>query len=311
MPDESASETLSNIVRTLLINGYSIESFDQPSAGVWIINVRKLDILGAQSRAVLLFAPDLSEALWHRASSEAKRYGGVCIAVSTGSQILSAGERRYVISEFFAILGGEARVDRILRADLKSTMIELGHNRLPAGFVGTADDLLEDYSKECFQFLLECPVRRYGQERKFEKRPDGLALGRRGINFFYDSKAYGERFHPTADDIRRFASYVDDFNNAYAAYVGRISTFLVISGSFSTDRDAILEKSNDMFAMCHTPLSFITAGDLAEMVQLSCSGGRARGAVDWKRVSFLVSLRSVAYDPNCRRSTETELSRNS
>jgi len=217
-------------------------------------------------------------------SAEAQRYGGLAISVNTGTDVLSAGERLYMLSEFFALLGGEAKVDRILRADLKSTMIELGHNRLPAGFIGTADDLLEDYSKECFQFLFECPVRRYGQERKFEKRPDGLALGRRGMNFFYDSKAYGDRFHPTADDIRRFASYVDDFNNAYAAYVGRISTFIVISGSFSTDRNAILEKSNDLFAMCHTPLSFIAAGDLAEMVQLSCSAGRARGALDWKRV---------------------------
>ena len=284
MPSESASEVLSNVVRTLLINGYSIDSFDQPCAGVWIINVRKLDVLGAQSRAVLLFSPDVSEALRQRVSAEAQRYGGLAISVNTGTEVLSAGERLYMLSEFFALLGGEAKVDRILRADLKSTMIELGHNRLPAGFIGTADDLLEDYSKECFQFLLECPVRRYGQERKFEKRPDGLALGRRGMNFFYDSKAYGDRFHPTADDIRRFASYVDDFNNAYAAYVGRISTFIVISGSFSTDRNAILEKSNDLFAMCHTPLSFIAADDLAEMVQLSCSAGRARGAIDWKRV---------------------------
>jgi hypothetical protein len=28
--------------------------------------------------------------------------------VSTGSEILSAGERRYILSEFFTILGGEA-----------------------------------------------------------------------------------------------------------------------------------------------------------------------------------------------------------
>jgi hypothetical protein len=251
---------------------------------VWIVHIRKRDGLGAEAKAVLLLAPDASAALAQRVQGEANRYGGVCIYITTDPQKPLGFDCSYTLGEFFAVLGGEVSVDRILRADLREVLVELGHNRLPQGFVGSPDDLLEDYSKECLQFLLECPVRRYGQERKFEKRPDGLALGRRDLNLFFDSKAYGDRFHPSADDIRRFATYVDDFNNAYAAFVGCISTFVVISGSFSENREAVLEKSNDLLALCHTPLSCISSATLAEMVQLSRSAGQARGTVDWKRV---------------------------
>ena len=49
---------------------------------------------------------------------------------------------------------------------------------------GKPDDMLELYSEECLEYMLECPVRRYGQERRFERLPDGLALGRNKLNIF-------------------------------------------------------------------------------------------------------------------------------
>jgi hypothetical protein len=163
-------------------------------------------------------------------------------------------------------------------------MFELGHNRLPPSFVGKADDLLEAYCEECLEFLLECPVRRYGQERRFEPLPDGLALGRNRFNLYFDAKAYGQEFHPSADDIRRFASYVRDFNVRYSSYVGPISLFLVISGSFSSDKDAIGEKINEFQAECGTPMAFIRASELANLVSESAKSLLSRAAINWRRV---------------------------
>jgi len=284
-PGPAAAQSLPNIVRTLLINGYAIDSFDSPSPDVWIIHVRKIDILGAQSRAILVFAEDMSAALSHRVKSEAERYGGVAIAItSQGVKESDSSLRRYSLPEFFDILGGEIAVDRIFRPDLEAVMTELGHNRMPDGFIGTADDLLEDYTKDCLQFLLECPVRRYGQERRFEKLPDGLSLGRDSFNLFFDAKAYHEVFHPSADDIRRFASYIEQFNQVYRQYVGPISIFVVVSGTFSTDEKAIAQKSNDLFALCQTQLGFLESAELARMVNLVRPVAQTRGAVNWRNV---------------------------
>jgi hypothetical protein len=200
------------------------------------------------------------------------------------SIVTSDSMREMTLSEFYNILGGEVRTDRVLVPNLPYVMSELGHNRLPRSFSGKPDDLLEIYCEECLEFLLECPVRRYGQERRFEPLPDGLALGRNRFNLYFDAKAYGSEFHPTADDIRRFASYVKDFNARYSSYVGPISLFLVISGSFSSDKHAIDDKISEFQAECGTPMAFIPASDLADLVSKCAKSIQSRAAINWRRV---------------------------
>lgn len=168
-----------------------------------MIRVRKTDTLGAQARSILLFADNVSDALHQRLSGDAKRYDSTPLVIATGARIkLSTPTRVIHLREFYQLLGGEVRTDRIFNPKLRSIMDDLGHNQLPPGFLGTADDLLESYSQEALQFLLECPVRRYGQERRFEKLPDGLALAKNKFNVGFDAKAYERRFHPSANDIR-------------------------------------------------------------------------------------------------------------
>ena len=278
--------TLRNIVRTLLLNGYIIDSFARPTAGASLIVVRKRDALGAEARSVILFTHTMSSGLRSRLTGEAQQHSAAAILVSIGgTPAHTVGAVREIpLSEFYNILGGEVRTDRILVPNLADIMSDLGHNRLPPSFSGKPDDLLEIYSEECLEFLLECPVRRYGQERRFEPLPDGLALGRNRFNLYFDAKAYASEFHPTADDIRRFASYVKDFNLRYSSYVGPISLFLVISGSFSSDRSAIDDKINDFQAECATPMAFIRAFDLARLVSECSNRSQSRGAINWRRV---------------------------
>ena len=278
--------TLRNIVRTLLLNGYAIDSFARPAAGASLMRVRKRDALGAEARMVILFTEKLSSGLRSRLNGEAQQHNATAILVSTrpGPGGISGAAREINLTEFYNILGGEVRTDRILATNLESVMFELGHNRLPPSFAGKADDLLEAYCEECLEFLLECPVRRYGQERRFEPLPDGLALGRNKFNLYFDAKAYGLEFHPSADDIRRFASYVRDFNLRYSSYVGPISLFLVISGSFSGDKNAIGEKINEFQAECATPMAFIRASELANLVSQSAKSLPSRAAINWRRV---------------------------
>jgi hypothetical protein len=250
--------------------------------------------LGAEARTALLFSETVSLGLRRRLTGEAQQHGAAALLVFTrGAPSTTATSiREMPLSEFYNILGGEVRTDRILVPNLSNIMEELGHNRLPPSFSGKPDDLLEIYCEECLEFLLECPVRRYGQERRFEPLPDGLALGRNRFNLYFDAKAYGSEFHPTADDIRRFASYVKDFNLRYSSYVGPISLFLVISGSFSTDKNAITDKVSEFQAECATPMSFISASELAHLVSECAASTQSRGAINWRRV-----FASQMFDP--------------
>ncbi|MBA2272211.1 MAG: hypothetical protein H0W20_16700 [Chthoniobacterales bacterium] len=232
-----------------------------------------------------MFSEKLPTALGDRFVGEAKRNKSAAILVSDAADATPFPSISGLkVAEFYDLLGGEVRTDRVLDRRLKEIMNDLGHNCLPNGFTGAPDTLLEEYSKECLQFLLECPVRRYGQERRFERLPDGLALGRNKFNIYFDAKAYEREFHPSADDIRRFASYVDDFNRRYSNYVGRISLFLVISGSFSKDGNAVREKINDMYAECSTPMAFIKSSDLAEAVTVFRKAPVQRSGINWRKV---------------------------
>ena len=276
---------LRNIVRTILLNGYIIESFARPATDAYLILVRKRDILGGEARIVLLFADIVSSGLLSRLVGDARQHNAAAVHVSQRIQNgIGNGIQQIALPEFYNLLGGEIRTDRIFAKNLRHVMDELGHNRLPTSFSGKPDDLLEAYTEECLEFLLECPVRRYGQERRFEPLPDGLALGRNKFNLYFDSKAYAREFHPSKDDIRRFASYVQDFNTRYSSYVGPISLFLVVSGSFSTDKSAITEKINDFYAECATPMAFVCAKDLADAVSKCASSDSRRAAINWRRV---------------------------
>lgn len=280
-----SSSLYSRVIRTLLVSGYHITTFERATSNSFCVSVARHDRLGAQVRITLLFLGEGSKALLQRAEKDARRISATLIVVmlSTGLE-LPAELVRYSLADFFDVLGGEVATGRIFDQKLGAIMDELGHNRLPANVAGKPDDLLELYSEECLEFLLECPVRRYGQERRFERLPDGIALGRNKFNLFFDAKAYGGGFRPQADDIRRFASYVNDFNNRYRNYVGAISIFLVISGSFSDDAVAVKDKANDLLAECSTPMVMIKAQDLAAAVALVRKASCRRAAINWRRI---------------------------
>lgn len=275
----------SRVIRTLLVSGYHIHGFERPTPESFCALVTKHDRLGATVGVHLLFLSESSKALLQRAEKDARIARSTLVVVTLSPNLdLPKEIVRYSLADFFEALGGEVRTGRIFDSNLVSVMDELGHNRSLANVPGKPDDLLELYSEECLEYLLECPVRRYGQERRFEPLPDGIALGRNKFNLFFDAKAYSHGFHPTADDIRRFASYVVDFNNRYKNHVGSISVFLVISGSFSDDVSALKEKASDFLAECSTPLVMMKARDLAAAIKLVRSANCRRTAINWRRI---------------------------
>lgn len=298
----------SRVIRTLLLSGYHIHAFERPTPKSFCASVTKHDRLGAIVRVNLLFLSESSKALLQRAEKDARIARSTLVVVTLSPNLdLPKEIVRYSLADFFEVLGGEVRTGRIFDTNLVSIMDELGHNKSPADVPGKPDDLLELYSEECLEYLLECPVRRYGQERRFEPLPDGIALGRNKFNLFFDAKAYSNGFHPTADDIRRFASYVVDFNNRYRNHVGAISVFLVISGSFSEDVNALKEKASEFLVESSTPLVMIKACDLASAIKLVRSANCRRTAINWRRILIPEVVDIARLEGEFRRVTKDDI----
>lgn len=186
-------------------------------------------------------------------------------------------------AEFFGKLSTVIDPGIYLNPDLQVILSTLGHNQLPNGMIGSPADLLEVYSKECLQFLLGGKGRRYGKERSFESLPDGAILGR-DVVILFDAKAYKDGFNPSADDLKRFQSYIKDFNKKYEQFTGRVFAFIVVSGHFEVGADALLERCRELYEMCQTSLSFISCDELSQLTIVSRENHGLINSLNWKRI---------------------------
>ena len=202
--------------------------------------------------------------------------------------------RSYTNKKFFDYFGSIINSGLILIPNLSDILDDLGHNILPKGLIGEPDDILEFYVCELLQFLFMSPTRRYGKDRLFQKLPDGVVLGKQFM-ILIDSKAYSSGFEFSADDIERFAFYVDDFNYRYSDYFGRVFTFLVVSGKFNDSLNSISKRSDELYKKCGCKLSCITSEKLGTIVTLLRSTPNNRSSIDWRNIlsKLVVEIKDV------------------
>lgn len=277
-------------VRTLLSGGFQLQTVEQ-KPGYAVLHASRTDEFGATH-------------LYSFALSENGRFGtaqtsAVQIAADVrDSRLVLIGDSSEASTiptvewnRFLNLFGGPVFSASPFEPDFGANLVTLGGNRLPPDLSGSADDLFEAFVRVALEFILGGRVIRYGQERLFEIRPDGVALPRQGFSLLYDAKAYADGYPVTADSIRQFKSYVEDFRRRYDAYLPRLNAFVAISSEFAQGDSALEERNRELFAECGVPLVFLRATDLAEIVVLLANRPAARGAVNWSRVFADVIVR--------------------
>jgi len=293
--ERMAESQIASVLRTLLVNGYVVTKADRISERVAVISVQKRDRLGGVAASSILFADAPTENIMEMLGKTAEENGAQTLVVTT-AKLDQKQVPTIAPQKFYDLLGGEIRSERLMREDLPDLLDAFGHNKLYHGFKESPDDLLEDYVKEGLQFLLESRAYRYGQDRLFESLPDGLVLGRQKLNLYFDAKAYEKGFHPSADDIKRFSSYVNEFNDRYERFVGRLHSFLVVSGSFPADAKALEEKATEFYSLCSTKLCLITGKDLGHIINDVRTQCKNRSAIKWTKIfsQLLIKPGSIA-----------------
>ena len=276
MPDDEIPE----FVRTLTAAGFELSTVER-KPNFLLFHILRTDEFGIPIRYLIAYAgkqrisPGDAEVLRKLATHEA-----ASVVIVSDSQEKSSDQVVLSTDELFGKLGGTVSSLLPLEPDYADRLVTLGFNKLPPGFKGRADDLFEIYAHAGLQFLLPGRVIRYGQERRFEAVPDGLAFGNRIPFLLYDCKAAEERYEFTATTIRQFADYINDFHRRYENYLGRLHSFLAISSAFQ-DVTNLRDRSDELYAKCKVPLVCLTAKDLARMVALFAQHIAIRSVVDW------------------------------
>lgn len=271
---------LSLAVRTLLSSGFLLDRVER-EPGYALIIVRRLDEFRVAHRyCFAVFEDDFSSSQVATVKIEAKHYDAEPVLVGEGIAEVPSLEW----DRFMSLFGGPILSLKPFEPQFREHLCELGRNRLPEGLEGKPDDLFEIYVREALEFVLGERVVRYGQERRFEARPDGLVLPSQNFYALYDVKAYGKGYEVTQDSLRQFGSYVRDFSDRYNTYLQRLNSFLVISGGFVQRDKALDQRSREFIADHNVPLSFLTADTLGEMIEVLAETPVVRRAIKWSRV---------------------------
>lgn len=277
------SSEITDIVATLVTNGFHIEQTERFPKNNLIFNSKKFDKLGAEIKYSILFTESKSETgVVDSLITIANAYEGKPLVIS--NDFVCSKCITYTFDQFYDFFGGIVNTGLILIPNLPSIMEDLGLNKLPDLLEGEAFDLHEVYVKECLQFILQSPVRRYGKDRLFESLPDGVVVCKNRTMILFDSKAYKGGFDFSSDDIKRFTSYVQDFNKRYSTILGNVFTFTVITGRFNESIKSIQSRSKELYKRCNCNLSCITSRELGNFVHILQKDPSLRRAILWENV---------------------------
>ena len=263
--------------------GFDIDQVER-KPNLLALHMRRSDEFGNRIRYLLAYAGDAvvssadAEGLRKVAHSE-----GASLVIASNNTNLSSNLTVLTKPQLLGKVGGVVSSVMVLEPEYGDCLKKLASNSVPDGLQGTADDLFESYVHAGLQFLLRGRVIRYGQERRFEAVPDGLAMSTNAPIMLYDCKAADGNFEFNKTVIRQFADYVQQFHRRYEGYLGRLHAFVAISYKFQSE-NVIMERSNELYGECGIPLVCLTAEDLAEMVSLFANRPAFRTIIEWKTI---------------------------
>jgi hypothetical protein len=277
-----SSDAVAITVRTLLTNGFRLVKANRVAAAM-LLHCRRTDEFGITVPYVVALADGvLTEASAGAISRLATRARAHLVIIG---ETEIDGIPHVPWDTFLARFGGPVRTWLPLNPEFATQLVALGHNRRVAGLAGRPDDLFEEYVHAGLQFLVAGRVIRYGQERLFERLPDGVGFAEpRATIFLYDAKAAEHGYKVTSETMRQFADYVRDFRARYKHYLGEPHAFVLVSGTFADGADARKARSEDLYSDCRVPLVFMDAQTLGAATTLFAESPAFRTVVDWGRL---------------------------
>jgi len=278
----SGSETpnLEIAIRTLALGGFFLDGAIR-NPGYALLHMTRRDEFGVEHKySFAVFENEPSEEQIETAKIDVKHNHSNLVVISP---TLSENASYIEWDSFINLFGGPILSSSVLEPEFNDQLLALGKNQLPSGLIGKPDDLFEIYVRNALEFLFRCRVIRYGQDRKFEARPDGIVIQDRNFTALYDAKAYSNGYIVTEDSIRQFKSYVDEFKKRYGYYF-EVNSFIVISGQFPHEKATLEQRSREMQSLTGVPLTFLTSNALVEIINLLLDSTSTRRSINWKRI---------------------------
>lgn len=267
------------VVRALLLAGYTIER-SQTGPRFVTINCCRAGLLGAKTHVMLVLVEDVVLAADEIEDLQrvAQREHRELVLVSDAQD---DGVLRW--QDLYNALGGEVPSWRAIAPSFREDLLSTSENRLPDGQDGEAWFQFESMVLDGLEYCLGRRAHHFGGVQRGRPVSDIVAqLPDNGL-LVLDAKATGGSFNATVSNLRALGEYSQrqvERQRGHNTVVGAV----VVSSEFSQDDDSLTQVSLDFYAQYGVPLSFLTAAELAEMVELIASDPSVRPSVNWRRV---------------------------
>jgi len=277
---DSDAPDLQVALRTLTVGGFTLEKANR-FPGYALIYMYRYDEFGVKQKYCFSLFEKKPESEQIEAAKIAANHNKAELVIISPTAIPETSNVEW--KRFLNIFGGAVYSYSPLDPEFRNYLKQLGLNILPAGLQGKPDDLFELYVHKALEFIFGCKVHRYGQERRFEARPDGIILQDRIFSALYDTKAYSKGYDVTVDSIRQFGSYVTEFRNRYNQYF-ELHSFIVISGSFPHTKATLESRSRQLLSEVNIPLVFLTTESVVQIIDLLSNFPSARRSINWRKI---------------------------
>lgn len=267
-------------VRTLTVGGFILEKVRR-FPGYALIYMFRYDVFGVRQKYcfALFERKPVSEQI--QAADIAANHNKAELVVISPATIKDTSNIEW--KRFLNLFGGPIHSYNPLEPEYGEQLKKLAFNKLPTSLVGKPDDLFELYVQRALEFIFGCKVHRYGQERRFEARPDGVILQDKTFSALYDTKAYSKGYDVTLDSIRQFSSYVSDFRSRYDQFF-ELHSFIVVSGAFPHTKKTLENRSRLLLSEANIPLAFLTAETIVHIIDLLADFPSARRSINWRKI---------------------------
>jgi hypothetical protein len=267
-------------LRTLTIGGFILEGANRNPGYALIYSARYDEFDQRQKYCFALFEndPDENEVEAVKIAAKHKRANLVIISPEKFINLPSIEWKRFI-----NLFGGPVFSLSPLETEFADHLNQLGHNQLPNGVDGKADDLFERYVRNALEFIFGCKVIPYGQERRFESRPDGIIWQSEKFTSLYDTKAYSSGYDVGLESIRQFSSYIVDFRKRYNQFF-ELNAFVVISCDFPHREITLENRSRELLAEVGVPLIFLKTDTIIDMITLLAKSPSLRRSINWRKI---------------------------
>jgi len=267
---------LSEFVRSLIVNGYDVTAAHRQPTHIEL-GCEWKDAFGCTCNYLFVICdngrPSQTQLDVIKHEANQRNQNAVLVTNCPEDNIISK-------DEFLSLLGGAVPSWRALGPTYTESLLQSATNKLPKGYTGEAWAVFEQAVGDGLEFIFGRRVQRLGGNKRGKRVSDMLAQLPDQTMLIIDAKASIHPFDASWKQMRSLVEYTKHQLTRHKGVV-ELRVAIIVAARYKQKNSGLSNVSNDFVAETSIPLLFLTAKDLAHMVEKLAKKPQHRNRLNW------------------------------